>query len=61
MNNTSNGFVHYLLINLGVMIMSFDPERDDETREASLEMAEFEELSAMYGQSNDAWSEDDED
>ena len=61
MNNTSNGFVHYLLINLGVMIMSFDPEREDETREASLEMAEFEELSAMYGQSNDAWSEDDED
>ena len=61
MNNTSNDFVHYPLINLGVMIMSFDPERDDETREASLEMAEFEELSAMYGQSNDAWSEDDED
>ncbi len=43
------------------MIMSFDPERDDETREASLEMAEFEELSAMYGQSNEPWSEDDED
>lgn len=61
MNNTSNGFVHYLLINLGVMIMSFDPEREDETREASLEMAEFEELSAMYGQSNEPWSEDDED
>lgn len=61
MNNTSNGFVHYPLINLGVMIMSFDPERDDETREASLEMAEFEELSAMYGQSNEPWSEDDED
>jgi hypothetical protein len=43
------------------MIMSFDPDREEETREASLEMAEFEELSAMYGQSNDAWSEDDED
>ena len=61
MNNTSNGFVHYLLINLGVMIMSFDPDREEETREASLEMAEFEELSAMYGQSNEPWSEDDED
>ena len=29
------------------MIMSFDPDREEETREASLEMAEFEELSAM--------------
>ena len=61
MNNTSNGFVYYPLINLGVMIMSFDPDREEETREASLEMAEFEELSAMYGQSNEPWSEDDED
>lgn len=47
--------------NLGVIIMSFDPDREDEHREASIEMAEFEELSAMHGQSNDAWSEDDED
>lgn len=43
------------------MIMSFDPDREEETREASLEMAEFEELSAMHGQSNEPWSEDDED
>lgn len=38
-----------------------DQDRDADQREASLEMAQFEELSALHGQSNDAWSEDDED
>lgn len=41
--------------------MSFDPDREDEHREASIEMAEWEELSALHGQSNEPWSEDDED
>ena len=41
--------------------MSFDPDREDECREASIEMAEFGEMAAVFGQSNDAWCEDDED
>lgn len=42
----------------------FDPEErhvsEEDNREALIEMAEFEELSAMHGQSNSPWSEDDE-
>lgn len=42
--------------------MSWDNEPDEQTvEEAQAEMATFESMATHYGQSNDAWSESDED
>lgn len=39
----------------------YDPERDEEHREASLEQAEWEAISAGYGQEHSPFVDDEED